>query len=296
MDGSCTDCGAELQGPYCAQCGQRVAPLAPSLRELWSDFAANLFSLDSRFARTAVALFRRPGQLTVEYCAGHRARYVAPVRLYLVSSLMLFLVLAVVDVQVFQASASPETRAQAAQEAKEVQAPVRFWLTEDVEAGDGSQPAEPRPEEGTAEPGRETFSQKAVRAAENPRAVNRFILDKLPQVLFLMIPVYALLVQLVHWRRRRVYAHHFIFVLHFHSLVFLLLTARVLSLWLPIPASWTGLLVALLVLSYLFLSLRRVYETSIPWTVVKMGSLLFGYFLVTAGAILALGFAAIYSS
>ena len=46
---------------------------------------------DSRLWRTLAALLLRPGYLTREFLAGRRARYLPPVRLYLVISLVFFL-------------------------------------------------------------------------------------------------------------------------------------------------------------------------------------------------------------
>jgi hypothetical protein len=50
-------------------------------------------TVDQRLPRTLHALFLRPGQLTVEYVNGRIVRYIRPVRLYLVSSVIFFLLL-----------------------------------------------------------------------------------------------------------------------------------------------------------------------------------------------------------
>ena len=47
-------------------------------------------ALEGALWRTLVALLWHPGRLTVEYFAGRRARYIAPLRLYLTFSLILF--------------------------------------------------------------------------------------------------------------------------------------------------------------------------------------------------------------
>lgn len=89
---SCLNCGAPLSGQYCGQCGQRSASRFISLWGLLSDAFGDLFELDSRLWRTVVPLLVRPGLLTKEYLQGRRARYMPPFRMYLVLSLVFFVV------------------------------------------------------------------------------------------------------------------------------------------------------------------------------------------------------------
>src|SRR5262245_42988326 len=90
----CLNCGAELSGPFCSACGQRDIPPYPSVRELAVDAFWELSGWDGRFASTVRALVRRPGQLTLEFLEGRRARYISPLRLYLMCSLVYFVVAA----------------------------------------------------------------------------------------------------------------------------------------------------------------------------------------------------------
>ncbi|MFO1410828.1 MAG: DUF3667 domain-containing protein, partial [Steroidobacteraceae bacterium] len=86
----CGNCGAHLQGPYCAQCGQHAHASARGFGALLHDGWHTLTHLDGRFWKTLWALLRRPGFLTIEYFAGRRQRYLPPVRLYLVLSVLFF--------------------------------------------------------------------------------------------------------------------------------------------------------------------------------------------------------------
>lgn len=89
---SCLNCGAPLIGQYCGQCGQRATSRFISLWELIRDAFGDMFELDSRLWRTVVPLLIRPGQLTRDYLEGRRARYMPPFRMYLVLSLIFFVV------------------------------------------------------------------------------------------------------------------------------------------------------------------------------------------------------------
>ncbi len=87
--GECLNCGAALTGPYCNQCGQRVA-IHRSLRAYFGDLAANLFNFEGKFFRTLPMLVWKPGELTRRYVAGERARFISPIALYLFSVFAMF--------------------------------------------------------------------------------------------------------------------------------------------------------------------------------------------------------------
>ena len=91
---TCLNCGAPLVGPFCSQCGQRDIPPYPSVRELVVDAFWELSGWDGRFASTVRELVRRPGMLTREFLEGRRARYLSPLRLYLLASLSYFVIAA----------------------------------------------------------------------------------------------------------------------------------------------------------------------------------------------------------
>jgi len=88
----CLNCGTQLKGQYCGNCGQRSRSRLISLWELISDAFGDLFEIDSRLWQTLVPLMIRPGQLTRDYLQGRRARYMPPFRMYLVLSLLFFVV------------------------------------------------------------------------------------------------------------------------------------------------------------------------------------------------------------
>ena len=88
----CLNCGTVLGGQYCGNCGQRAASRLISVWELLRDAFGDLLELDSRLWRTLIPLVTRPGQLTRDYLEGRRARFMPPFRMYLVLSILFFLV------------------------------------------------------------------------------------------------------------------------------------------------------------------------------------------------------------
>lgn len=114
----CPNCGAALSGSFCASCGQKAAALNPLLREFLRDTFHELVDFDGRIFRTLRLLFTRPGFLSNEYIAGRRVRYLSPVRLYLLASILCISVTSVVPlhVRIRCTSCAPEVRAVREQE------------------------------------------------------------------------------------------------------------------------------------------------------------------------------------
>src|SRR5215472_3064087 len=86
----CENCGADLQGHWCAQCGQPAIEYRRSFRYAVSDLLNEFLNWDSKFFATIALLILKPWRLTNEFLAGKRVRYVNPLRLYLLVSILLF--------------------------------------------------------------------------------------------------------------------------------------------------------------------------------------------------------------
>lgn len=88
---TCENCASALIGGYCHVCGQRAhSPLqhfGHALEEVFESF----WHLDGRIFRTLRDLFV-PGRIAAGYLAGHRVRYIAPLRLFIILSLITFFV------------------------------------------------------------------------------------------------------------------------------------------------------------------------------------------------------------
>ena len=95
--GVCANCSTPLQGPVCHQCGQLADEYHRPVRGLVGELIEGLLALDGRVARTLPNLLARPGRITRDYLKGRRARYMPPFRLYIVASLIFFLLVPGVD-------------------------------------------------------------------------------------------------------------------------------------------------------------------------------------------------------
>jgi hypothetical protein len=90
-EGPCLNCGAQLTGPFCAQCGQNGRPLR-KLTQLGGEFLHSLFHFDTKAWRTLPMVLFRPGTLTRDYIYGKRARYISPLATFLLCVFALFFV------------------------------------------------------------------------------------------------------------------------------------------------------------------------------------------------------------
>lgn len=91
----CANCGQPLAGEYCAACGQRHEPHVHTVAHFAAEAFESISHADSRLWRTLLYLLTKPGFLTREFFAGRRVRYLPPFRLYLVISVLFFLVVGI---------------------------------------------------------------------------------------------------------------------------------------------------------------------------------------------------------
>jgi len=270
----CLNCGAELQGAFCAACGQRSVPANPTVAELAGDAWQELSGYDGRIASTFRNLLR-PGRLTLAYLQGHRARYLSPIRLYLIASVVYFLAAAAAPVD---ATRSPA----------EVRGPgglrIGLWndsrnpvLTEEDRAEVKAYIAE------TSWPLRPLL--EAV--DRDPVAFRARIFTVMPRVFFGMLPVFAGIVWLF-------YRGHFpaalVFSVHLHAFAFLVFSvseAAKMTRSVPLGTA-VALIVIVVFLIYTLLSMRAVFGGRWPLTVLKAAGIGFVYLLTAIPAFLIL--------
>ena len=124
------------------------------------------------------------------------------------------------------------------------------------------------------------------------------VFNVLPQTLLVLMPVFALMLKLLYWFKRRLYMEHLIVALHSHSFMALALTLMMFFSWLrsalvPVDGFWNGALGWAMALTgiwiplYLLLMQKRVYGQGWPMTVVKYLALAVCYSVLLAWALAA---------
>ncbi|HEU0013010.1 MAG TPA: DUF3667 domain-containing protein [Longimicrobium sp.] len=105
-----------------------------------------------------------------------------------------------------------------------------------------------------------------------------------PTGMFLMMPVFALILKLLYARRKRFYVEHFVFALHVHAFAFLLFTMGLL-----VRNDWLQLGAFLWFVGYLYWAMKTFYAQGWFKTLLKFAFLSFSYvFLVTLGFMITL--------
>ena len=94
---NCENCGAPLTGEFCAQCGQHAIDYRRSIFRVLLDAADSFLNWDTKFLHSVNVLLLRPWKLTNDFNSGRRARYVHPLRLYLIASIIFFLLAKAID-------------------------------------------------------------------------------------------------------------------------------------------------------------------------------------------------------
>ncbi|MDP4262309.1 MAG: DUF3667 domain-containing protein [Bacteroidota bacterium] len=87
----CLNCGTTLYGRYCHICGQENLEPKESVWQLVTHFFNDITHFDGKFFTTLKVLLLRPGFLSKEYMAGRRASYLNPIRMYVFTSAIFFL-------------------------------------------------------------------------------------------------------------------------------------------------------------------------------------------------------------
>jgi hypothetical protein len=262
----CPNCQAKVYGPYCSQCGQETVIARLRFRDFSHEYFQNFVSLEGRLWRSLWLLLVRPGQLTLEFIAGRRRRYVRPIPLYLTLSFLVFLLLNFSSSDSLMQLDGPEaapTGVEAvvlhAKPPREISQPhiaARPTIGDQSELQGLVTLLDQLP--GWLKPVGQRYYISVQRLHDDPqRGVERLVsvvMAKLPYAIFVLVPVFAVITRLLYWRRDRAYSEHFLFALHLHAFVFLTLIA---AFWLG--ADLAAPLLFLCWLVYLALALRRVF-------------------------------------
>lgn len=267
--GRCANCGVALVGTWCHACGQRVIePEARRMRVLLGQFIEAMTDLDGRFWRSLGALMVQPGRLSREWLDGRRQRWMPPMALFLLATVLYFIAPGLTDFQLpFDNQVSGRLRVQLI-EAPEQFEPERLARIADA----GGQPHSPWTEA--------LVERKlAARQRVNPDYRLRDLADAYDRrsgevsklLVIVHLPLVALALALLMWRRRMLFADHFVVAIHAFSFLLLLIQlllplAHLASLWGGggFPA-WAKVSLAALVVAHFGIAIRRVYGVSLAW-------------------------------
>jgi len=106
----------------------------------------------------------------------------------------------------------------------------------------------------------------------------------IPKMMFLMLPLFALILKITFWRNRKFYVEHLIYAFHLHCFLFTFL-AFIMLLLFVLPANdiieqVIGYSAFVYIAWYIYKSLRVVYNRSVFRTITKFIGMYLTYFTV----------------
>ncbi|MBA4803204.1 MAG: DUF3667 domain-containing protein [Brevundimonas sp.] len=272
----CGACGAALHGRYCHACGQdsddRPRPLRDWVEEAFSEGSL----VDGRTARTLIALATAPGRLLEAYRSAAGSRYQTPTKLFVVATALFLLALGFADVALYQFVARPvdagrPVTAVADPDGATVHmdnvAQGELWMRRRVEPTiDPAVTAALRAAAAQAvtERDRQNLLYE-IQSNREQALISERLAAWLPNALWLLMPLYALLLA-PFFGRRRLLMEHLVFAMWAHVIGFGLLSLLALAnKWGPGFPAWPVVIPYLLYFTAAASSYYRTPPFSALW-------------------------------
>ena len=319
----CENCGAPLYGKYCYACGQPTTGMVRHFSSVMSDIADSVLNIDERVFKTLAPLYLRPGKLTLDYFAGRRARYVTPFRLVFFLAIVAFFSTQItvragftpVNKAVSISTSDGKPTVAVVPGPKGLAAPISsddgafangnitindkvLWNrdTKPLKIGWLPDAAVEWINDLIGNAQQQLHAMNAGSWEEQQNARRKFTLNMYstaPTVLFILLPLFALLLKVFYAFKKRLYMEHLIVAMHSHA--FLMLSMLVLVLlgvlrhlaaphggWPGIPFSLLSAAAWIWIFVYLWLMQKRVYRQGWFMTNLKYWSLGFCYAILLA--------------
>ena len=267
----CLNCGERLKDHmnYCPSCGQENHKMTVGLKLLISDFFKDYLTFDSKIFRSLKPLIMQPGALTKEYSSGKRALYIPPIRLYIFISFVFFFVS---SLSIFNDDTSVDAVENEGVDGgflkgiKTGMGSTNYEINIDSLAADSTQSLN------TLQKALSRYDKMS--ASEQEEATAKGI----SYMMFIFLPVYALLLMLIFFRQKRYYVEHLVFGFHVHSFYFLIFLASIIFNYLF--DTWLiTLFFFLAMLFYTFKAIQNVYQPKL-WKAIVQTSVVLGVQLV----------------
>jgi hypothetical protein len=263
----CANCGTPAGDHFCPRCGQEQHDYHRSIGSIFGEALDALAGWDAKIPASIGLLLARPGRLTNEFLRGRRARYLRPLRVYLLLSLAFFVALRyeaarsrsrMMKVRDVPAAAPTPQRPAGRRPSALEDAAEGFreglrareqgaGVIDTTRLGEFLKRRPPAEQRGLAAWFKYTFKTRILEIGRLPpeqrdRVLREAVVGKLANLAICLVPLFALLLRALWFRARLFYAEHFVVALHTHAfafgaltLVILLAEARRGAAQLPVP-------------------------------------------------------------
>lgn len=315
---NCLNCNAVVENRFCSVCGQENIEPVEGIGHFVFHFFNDITHFDSKFFGTLKKLFFSPGILSAAYRHGKRAGFLNPIRMYLFTSFLFFLVFFAVmnpEDYIKMDETEPSTvdqmdsvtiarvskkinngRPMTREEYKDYRSKRKdnFQLSDykNIAAYDSLIKS------GTLKHGwlQQRIEKKQILVNEkykgNQASFLKVMVDvflhSFPQLLFVSLPIFAFGLQLLYFRRKEYYyVSHAIFTIHYYIFILavLLLSIAIYKLLMIFKIASLGTLTSLIsfiVFFYLYKAMRKFYEQGRTKTLLKFSLLLLWLVIIIA--------------
>jgi len=285
----CLNCNQELNGEnFCPNCGQLNNCAKPTAKQLFYEALENLFAFDSKFYLSIWPLMRRPGQLSLDVVNGQRVKFLPPIRLFLLVTIIMLALNSLTDR--FSRSWNDIEHLKPSDES--------VFVT-NADSTNGSNDLQLTFSDDASGNTLEKIYQYVVKHPDNnleeglkslelPNTFwNRFFYSSFLKltimkaadfknyiqsnfliILLLFIPFVAILLKALYfYKKEYYYVDHFIFSLHTQTAFFVFVIAFIVVSW--FFSDWVFLVIFIGFPVYLFLALKRFYKQKKRYTFIN---------------------------
>lgn len=272
--GNCPNCNFHLipEHKFCPECGQKRFDANDfSFRHFLVHSVVDYFHADGGFLKSLWHLIIKPGRLTCDYLEGKRNRQMHPFKLLMFITIIYFLLFSTFFLNHNTYEKKQHQGLKAGNDLiltmpgnKEISVDSAKIIIEKV----GLDPFVDSITQGESWLIRTMTKKIILLVIDGQDALKENLVHKASKVVFLLIPVLALLLKLIYIRRKRLYYDHLIFSLHFHAFLFIILILYIFLSFIP----WGEILYLILgiISIYLYISLYQVYKQSYFKTLLKL--------------------------
>jgi hypothetical protein len=281
----CKNCDKELSGQkkFCSNCGQKNIDKL-NIKYLLGTFIDDFFNVDSKLFQTLKYLILKPGFLSKEYIEGKRAKYLPPIRLYIVLSVLFFFLISInfSNTKVKDSKVNKDEIA-ITSDMVEVSIPMKELQKMDYE-GTLDHYLDSITTDASVIEG--YIVRKSFKSKLEGEGFNDIVLNQISLFLLLFMPFLALLYASCFSRNKKGFVGHLIFNFHLNSFIILFLIITLFISWLNLNEvlSYAWSFIAILYIQvYLVRAIILFYNRKWWVALYKYILLIFGYSLLAVG-------------
>jgi hypothetical protein len=273
----CQNCGYKDRGNFCSNCGQSFAALNRPMKDILAE-VGDIANFDSRIFRSIPPFLFKPGFLTREYLAGKRKKYMSPFRLYILMSLLFFFLAQSTSKKITEAGDNwLQVTADTTDAIRDDSTVIEFLRNDSIFKVDIDSTALTKSIRKAKRSKR--LREGAIAALTNKTNFIRNFYRTISYVLFLLMPVFALLLKMLYIRRRVFYIEHLMFSINMHSFMLLVFSMMIIIGQIVKEHSGYVAYIFILVPVYFTAGMKRFYRQAL-WKILFKEMILAGIYLI----------------